>query len=154
MSITPAATGAVDECVVGTWTVTTMTMDLATDSFGTVHFTSHGEVGKVTYGADGRAGYDYGTASEFTAVVTDAQGTKKVNLKITGTASYDVQTSHSTLSFANVQATGKTTLTVVGTGAGSTTDLTFNADPAKYSCQNDTLTTYTETYRAEAHRAG
>jgi hypothetical protein len=145
--------GVVDDCVVGTWTVTTMTMDLATDNFGTVHFTSIGEVGRVTYASNGGTVHDYGDNSQFSADVVDAKGARKVSLKITGTARYDVRTANSTLTFANAQATGKTTLTVSATGASSTLDLTVDTDPAKYSCQGDTLTTYTENYRAEAHRA-
>ena len=144
----------VDSCVVGSWTVMNMTMDVSTENFGIVHFTNVGSVGKVNYTSDGKAVHDYGDNTQFVADVTDAAVTKKVNLKVTGVAKFDFRTANSTMSFSNAQANGKTTLTVVATGAASSTALDVSTDPAKYSCQGDTMTVYTENYRAESHRDG
>jgi hypothetical protein len=151
---TPSETSLVDTCVVGQWAVTTMTMDIVTDSFGTVHFTNVGSAGKVTYSADGKGIRDYGDGTEFVADVTGGGGTRKMNLKISGTARYDVRTANSAITTSNVQSTGTMVLTVTATGASSSQDLVVDADTAKYSCEKNSLTIYTEMYRAESSRSG
>jgi len=150
----PSQSSLVDTCVVGQWAVTTMTMDVVTDSFGTVHFTNVGSAGKVTYSADGKGVRDYGDDTEFVADVTGGGVTRKMNLKIAGTARYDFRTANSAITTSNVQAAGTMVLTVTATGASSSQNLDIGADTAKYSCEKNNLTIYTEQYRAESTRSG
>ena len=143
----------VDNCVVGTWGVTSMTIDVTTTAFGEVHFTSVAAMGSVTYAADGTAVNDYGNSAQLAADVTVAAVPRKALLKITGTARYTYRTANDVITFSGLRSTRTTTLTIGGTPTPTDMDLDVTSRPARYSCVTDILTIFTETYRAEAHRA-
>lgn len=145
--------GGTDKCVIGTWTVKNMTMDLSTQEFGVVRFTNVGNAGQLRLGANGTGYQEFGDGAEFTAETSGTAGTRTVRLKMTGTATFDFTTADSTLSFANVRNDGKLTFTT-DAGATSTADLSVGSEPARYTCKSDTLTVYTEGYRKEGNRSG
>jgi hypothetical protein len=142
---TPAA-AVVDECVVGAWHVTSHTEDLALDT-GKVKFTGSGA--KVTLNADGTGVTDFGQETTFTATVNGLP----VKLVVTGTITYDFRTNNNTVSFSNVKADGTATVTISETGFTTSTPLTGDDSPAKYTCSNEKLTQQTELAVIEMARA-
>lgn len=144
----------VDECVIGNWTVVSMTIDVTTDTFGTVHFTNVGTVGNVgtiEYRADGTAVHTYGNGAELQAEVTISGVAKTVKIALTGTGTYDFRTSDKTMTFSNLVSQRKATLTVSGSTTSTELPIEIGVDPARYNCEMDTLTIFTDDYRAEAH---
>ncbi|MBN1172257.1 MAG: hypothetical protein JXA67_08775 [Micromonosporaceae bacterium] len=145
----------VDPCVVGNWTVTSMTMDVITETFGTIRFTSVGSlgnVGTVTYRADGTAVHTYGDTARLGADVVIGGSSQKVALVISGTGQYDFRTNDSTMTFQNTLTNRKVTLTVEALKISKDIDVEIGVKPARYNCEADTLTLFTDDYRAEAHR--
>ncbi|MBT8224791.1 MAG: hypothetical protein HKP61_09050 [Dactylosporangium sp.] len=142
----------VDPCVVGNWTVQNMTMAIETDAFGKIRFVSLGEIGKIEYGADGTAVHAYGDEARLSAEVTVSAVSQQAILTITGVDRYDYRTSDSTMVFSSLRDDRTTTLTIDGIGVSSDIDINMGLEPARFSCAGDSLTTFTENYRAEAHR--
>lgn len=144
----------IDKCVVGNWTVVSARMEVTTADYGVMRFASVGNVGKIKLGSDGKGYTDYGSNAEFGADVTGPEGSGKLSLKITGITRYDFSTKDSTLSYSNVRNDSKITMTVVATGASSSPQFEIMGSTTTYSCQDQTLTTFTDTQRSEARRGG
>ncbi len=149
-------TSLVDSCLVGTWTVSTMKVDIRTAELGTVNFTNVGEAGRMRFDPDGTGYHDYGEGGgvEFTADAGTGSTVRKVSLKVTGIVRYHVRTEDSTVWYQDTRTVGAATLTVVDTGTTSPVEFGVHGEPARYSCHSDTLTTFTEDYRLEARRSG
>jgi hypothetical protein len=145
----PTATKAValvDECVVGTWRMSHYEEDVPVTGFGNVKFT--GEGAEVRLRDDGTGVTDYKDGTTFDATV----GSVVYKLVVTGTVSFGYRTNNGAVSFTDVTASGKETLTRTDTGQQVSQDLTGNSDPASYTCSGDSLTEFTNQYRAEMQR--
>jgi hypothetical protein len=145
----PTATKAaalVDECVVGTWRMSHYEEDVPVAGFGTVRFT--GEGAEVRLKDDGTGVTDYKDGTTFNATL----GGVVYKLVVTGTVSFGYRTNNGAVSFTGVTASGKETLTRSDTGQQVSQDLTGNSDPASYTCSGDSLTEFTNQYRAEMRR--
>lgn len=145
----PTATKAaslVDECVVGTWRMSHYEESVPVAGFGTVKFT--GEGAEVRLKDDGTGVTDYKDGTTFNATV----GGVVYKLVVTGTVSFGYRTNNGAVSFTGVTASGKETLTRTDTGQQVSQDLTGNSDPASYTCSGDSLTEFTNQYRAEMRR--
>jgi hypothetical protein len=146
---TPTATKAaalVDECVVGTWRMSHYEENVPVAGFGTVKFTGAGA--EVRLKDDGTGVTDYKDGTTFTATL----GGVVYKLVVTGTVNFRYRTSNGAVSFTGVTASGKETLTNTDTGQQVSQDLTGDSDPASYTCSGDSLTEFTNQYRAEMRR--
>jgi hypothetical protein len=145
----PSATKAaalVDECVVGTWRMSHYEEDVPVAGFGTVKFT--GEGAEVRLKDDGTGVTDYKDGTTFNATLSGVV----YKLVVTGTVSFGYRTNNGAVSFTGVTASGKETLTRTDNGQQVSQDLTGNSDPASYTCSGDSLTEFTNQYRAEMRR--
>ncbi len=145
----PSATKAaalVDECVVGTWRMSHYEEDVPVAGFGTAKFT--GEGAEVRLKDDGTGVTDYKDGTTFTATL----GGVVYKLVVTGTVSFGYRTNNGAVSFTGVTASGDETLTRTDTGQQVSQKLTGNSDPASYTCSGDSLTEFTNQYRAEMRR--
>ncbi len=143
-------TGAVaDSCVVGTWKVTAYQEDVPVDGVGTVRFTGAGF--EVRLRSDGSGVTDYhASGTTFRATVN----TIPYTLVVTGTVRFDFHAGAGSVSFANVRPAGKEKLTNERTGQSETLDLQGSAEPARYTCEGDSLTQVAtrQQYRADMTR--
>jgi hypothetical protein len=137
------AASLVDECVVGTWRMTHYQEDVPVQNVGNVRFTGDGA--EVRLRADGTGVTDYKDGTTFNATVDGVTYT----LVVTGTVSFGYRTSNGTFSFSDVTASGAETLTRTDTGQQVKQDLAGSSDPASYTCSGDSLTEFTNQYRAE-----
>jgi hypothetical protein len=129
------STVVVDQCVVGTWAITSDEEDVVMDQVGTVRFSGRG--GEARLKADGTGSIDYGRngPAKFTATYKD----QPVELVVTGTVTFDYRTAGGAMSFSNMKANGNLAMTVGGL-ASTNLPLEVSDDPAKYSCTDTTLT--------------
>jgi hypothetical protein len=145
-STAPTTASLVDECVIGTWRMSHYEEDVPVKDIGNVKFT--GEGAEVRLRADGTGVTDYKDGTTFDATV----GGVAYKLVVTGTVSFGYRTSNGTVSFSGVTASGQETLTRTDTGQQVTQELTGSSDPASYTCSGDSLTEFTNQYRAELRR--
>jgi hypothetical protein len=131
----PSASALVDECVVGTWTITSDEEDVVMDEVGKVRFTGKG--GQARLKADGTGSIDYNRdgPAKFTAKYKD----QPVELVVTGTVTFEYRTVNGAMSFSKMVAKGNLAMTVGGV-ATTNLPLDITDDPAKYTCVGDTLT--------------
>jgi hypothetical protein len=135
----PKATAAIDECLVGTWTTTSYTEQVAMDGVGDVPFKLDKNGPVLTFNADGKHTQTY-SASTFVGDPT-VQGTKvHVTLTINATATADVHTAGGSVSYTNLKSDGKGTVSAPTIGVNETEDFSPGDDPSKYTCSGDTLT--------------
>jgi hypothetical protein len=129
------STVVVDQCVVGTWAITSDEEDVVMDQVGTVRFSGKG--GEARLKADGTGSIDYGRngPAKFTATYKD----QRVELVVTGTVTFDYRTAGGAMSFSNMKAKGNLAMTVGGL-ASTNLPLEVSDDPAKYTCTGTTLT--------------
>jgi hypothetical protein len=137
------ANSLVDECVIGTWRMSHYEEDVPVTGYGNVKFT--GEGAEVRLRVDGTGVTDYKDGTTFNATVDGVV----YKLVVSGTVSFGYRTSNGTFSFSGVTASGQETLTRTDTGQQVTQDLTGSSDPANYTCSGDSLTEFTNQYRAE-----
>jgi hypothetical protein len=137
---------AIDNCVVGTWKMNAYSEDVPVDGVGTVKFTGQGA--QVRLRADGTGVTDYGSGTTFTGTISGVT----YKLVVSGTVKFDYKAKDGTVSFSNLSASGKETVTRSGTDQQFTQDLTGSSDPANYTCAGDTMVEYTDQYRAEMGR--
>jgi hypothetical protein len=137
---------SVDGCVVGTWRMSHYEEDVPVAAVGSVKFTGQGA--EVRLRADGTGVTDYKNGTTYTATVNGVV----YNLVVSGTVSFGYRTQSGTVSFSGVTAAGKETITRTDNGQQVTQDLSGSSDPATYTCAGDTLTEFTNQYRAEMSR--
>ena len=128
---------AVDDCVVGSWRVTSHRESVVVDGGSSVQFSGSGAT--VRLSADGKGVTDYGDGTTFFASVAGI----RVELVFKGTISYDFATSNGSITFSNVQADGTATLYQGGVEATSQ-PLNSDTTPSKYTCEGDKLVQNTE----------
>jgi hypothetical protein len=129
------STVVVDQCVVGTWAITSDEEDVVMDQVGTVRFSGKG--GEARLKADGTGSIDYGRngPAKFTATYKD----QPVELVVTGMVTFNYRTAGGAMSFSNMKANGNLAMTVGGL-ASTNLPLEVSDDPAKYTCTDTTLT--------------
>jgi len=140
-----SASSNIDQCVLGTWEVTSYAEDVAVEDVGKVHVTGKG--GTVKFRTNGTGVTDYGGGTTFNATL---QG-HAVVLVASGTVTYNYSTSNGSLAFSDVKANGTETVSVDGVQATSQA-LEGDSDPARYTCSGDTLKEFTTLKQIEMHR--
>lgn len=126
----------IDNCVIGSWTVTSAKEKV--DMEGTLtEFTARG--GSVELKADGTGRYDYGNGVTYTG---RASG-QNVAITFTGSVSFSYTTSNGSFTFSNPSANGTATVKVNGT-TRTAIPLDMDTKPAKYECSGTKLTQSTE----------
>jgi hypothetical protein len=133
-------------CPVGTWTVTEYTEKVAVDGVGDVTFVGKGA--EVRLRADGTGVIDYKAGTVFTATIS---GTA-YKLVVTGQITYSYRLDAGTMTFSDVKANGKETVTRQDTGESVSDDLGGTLEPARYTCSGDALTEYTDRFNAAMAR--
>jgi hypothetical protein len=143
----PAASASsnIDQCVIGTWEVTSYAEDVAVEDVGKVHVTGKG--GTVKFRSNGTGVTDYGSGTTFNATL---QG-HAVVLVATGTITYSYGTSNGSIAYSDVKASGTETVSVDGVQATSQA-LEGDSDPARYTCTGDSLKEFTTLKQIELHR--
>jgi hypothetical protein len=141
----------VDECVVGSWEMTSYNEDVPTQ-VGTVPLALAGKGAAMRFSKDGRGVQDFGTGTQFSGTVTASGQNAKVNLEIKGTVRYDFRTNDGVMSFSNLQSDGKATVYTPLTGQSTTQDFKGSSDPSKYTCSGDKMTMSTSAYQSELKR--
>jgi hypothetical protein len=136
----------VDQCVVGTWTVTRYIEQVPVEGVGDVTFTGRGA--EVRLRADGTGVTDYRDGTAFTATISGVN----YRLVVTGRTTFGYGATAGAVTFTDVKATGKETITRLDTGATETTDLAGDLSPATYTCTGDSLVETTSRYRSEMSR--
>lgn len=144
---TPTSASDVDECVVGTWRVTSHQEDVPVKDYGKVTFTG-GDGATLRLGADGTGETDYGSGTEFEG---EMRG-QDVRLEVSGTLKYryTARDGHVTLSDIVSDASGK--LFLDNEQYGDPLPFEGSEDPSTYTCSGDSLTQRTFLYTTEYTR--
>ena len=142
----------VDQCVVGTWEMTSYREDVAVPEVGPVPFTLTGKGATMKFTKDGKGVQDFGDGTTFTGDVTVSGQSATINLKITGDIKYDFRTNDGVMSYSNLVSTGKATVSAPATGQTETEDFKGSSDPSKYTCKDDKMTMSTSLYQSELKR--
>jgi hypothetical protein len=145
-------TALVDQCVVGTWEMTSYKEDVSIPEVGPVPFTLDGKGATMKFSKDGKGTQDFGDGTKFTGEVTVSGQSAAINLKITGDIKYDFRTNDGVMSFSNLVSTSKYTVSAPATGQSETDDFKGSSDPSKYTCSGDTMTMSTSLYQSELKR--
>jgi hypothetical protein len=136
----------VERCVVGTWTVTKYTEQVPITGAGDVTFTGKGA--EVRLRGDGTGVTDYKTGTTYTATINGVNH----RLVVTGTVTFAFRTGSGTVTFSDVKADGKETLTRDDTGESKTADLVGDLSPASFTCGGNAMVEWTSRYRSEMSR--
>jgi hypothetical protein len=155
---TGATTGAsasaepkIDKCLVGTWQTSTFTQTAAVEGVEggvSISLIKNGSTLKFT--ADGKLTETY-QDSVYSGSPT-VQG-QKVTITITANATVnsDIQTASGSIVYSNVKTSGNT-LTTTSLGYSETEPFEADDNPAKYTCNGDSLTFSTPQIQATAKR--
>jgi hypothetical protein len=144
--------GLVDDCVVGTWKMTSYSENVPVPNVGTVPFKLKGTGAVLTFGADGKGKQDYGTGTNFAGDATVSGTSVTINLKVTGDITYDFRTSSSgTMTFSNLVSNAKAT--VSAGGQEESDDFDGSDDPSKYTCQGTRITMSTSDYTMQLSKS-
>lgn len=148
-SASPSAspTVGIDECVIGTWRVTSHREDVAVPNYGKVTFTG-GEDAMLRLNADGTGETDYRGGTNFQGEM-DGQ---KVTLEISGTVTYRYTAADDKVTLSDVasNATGK--LFLDGEQYGDPLPFEGSEDPVSYTCSAESLTQRTFLFTTEFTR--
>jgi len=139
----------VDQCVVGTWTMTSYTEDVPVPQVGTVPFALDGKGATMKFGKDGKGVQDFGTGTNFKGDVTVSGQTVAITLKVNGQLTYDFRTNDGVMSYSNLTSNAKYTVSAAATGQSETDDFAGSTDPSKYTCSGDKMTMSTSVYQSE-----
>ncbi|OLB77549.1 MAG: hypothetical protein AUI14_15755 [Actinobacteria bacterium 13_2_20CM_2_71_6] len=139
-SVSPAASAAIDTCLIGTWRATSERQQQDYPGVGPVILIGQGQTSHIH--ADGTVEDDYGSATPYTG----SYNGHAISMTVTGGVKSRITTASGTLSFHDVKADGTVTVKVDGTVAGSPFPLSVSPDPVQYTCLNKTATEHTEHY--------
>jgi hypothetical protein len=139
-------TALVDQCVVGTWELTSYREDVSVPQVGPVPFSLDGKGATMKFNKEGKGVQDFGDGTEFTGDVNGAT----VTLKITGDISFDFRTNDGVMSYSNMVSNSKAIVSAAG--SSQTEDFKGSTDPSKYTCSGDKMTMSTSLYQSELKR--
>jgi hypothetical protein len=145
----PGATSLVDSCVVGDWEETSHKEVGAFPAFaGQVTFNGKGAL--LHLKADGTGITDYGSGTNYTGNGTLAAtgAAVTIQLKVTGTVTFDYRTNNNTMSFSNAVSKAEGTASVNGQSAPSS-KLEPDTSPASYTCSGSSMTQTNNTLTVE-----
>ncbi len=157
---TNATTGAsakpaeskIDKCLVGTWQTSTYTETAAMEGVEggvSISLTKNGST--LTFTSDGKLTETY-QDSVFSGSPT-IQGQKvPITITVNATVNSDIQTASGSIVYSNVKASGNTLTTAPSIGYSETEPFTADDNPAKYTCNGDSLTFSTNQIQATAKR--
>jgi hypothetical protein len=136
-----------DECVVGTWRVTSHKEDVPVTGVGKVTFIG-GSGGTLRLNADGTGETDYGSGTEFEG---EMEG-QTVRLEVSGRLTYSYTARDGFVSIRDLESTVTARLYRDGEQYGDTLPLAGSEDSATYTCSTDRLTQKTFLYTTEYER--
>jgi hypothetical protein len=147
-----ASPGLVDDCVVGTWSMTSYSENVPVPNVGTVPFKLQGKGAVMTFGADGKGKQDYGSGTNFAGDATVSGTTVTINLKVEGDITYDFRTSGGTMTFSDLVSNANATVSAAG--QEETDKFDGSDDASKYTCQADRMTMTTSDYTMQLSKTG
>ncbi|GLH95232.1 hypothetical protein [Phytohabitans aurantiacus] len=148
-SASPSATpaGAIDQCVIGTWRVTSHREDVNVPNRGKVSFTG-GEEAMLRLNADGTGETDYRGGTKFEG---DMDG-QKVTLEISGTVTYRYTAADGKVSLSDLESNATGKLFLDGEQYGDPLPFEGSEEPVTYTCSGDDLTQRTFLFTTEYTR--
>lgn len=129
-------------CPVGRWSVTEYTEKVAVKDVGDVTFVGKGA--EVRLRSDGTGVTDYKDGTVFTATINGIA----YRLVVTGQVTYSYHHDAGKVTFSDVKAQAKETLTRADNGESVSDDLPGQLGPARYTCSGNAMTEYTDEYTA------
>jgi hypothetical protein len=144
-SASPSA--GIDECVIGTWRVTSHREDVNVPNQGKVSFTG-GEDAMLRLNADGTGETDYRGGTKFEG---DMDG-QKVTLEISGTVTYRYTAEDGKVALSDVDSNATGKLFLDGEQYGDPLPFEGSEDPVSYTCSAETLTQQTFLFTTEFTR--
>ncbi|GAA4143694.1 hypothetical protein GCM10022251_02450 [Phytohabitans flavus] len=147
-SASAAPAGDVDQCVIGTWRVTSHKEDVDFEDLGKVTFTG-GENATLKLNADGTGETDYGSGTEFEG---EAKG-RTYRLEVSGKLTFEYTAKGGTAKFTDVDSKASGKLFIDGEQYGDSVPFNAEADSSTYTCSTDLLTQKTFLYTTEYERA-
>jgi hypothetical protein len=142
----------VDQCVVGTWEMTSYTEQVPVEGVGNVPFKLDGKGAVLTFSKDGKGVQDFGDGTNFVGTVTVSGTSADVNLKITGALKYDFRTNDGVMSYSNLSSEAKYTISSAVTTESEEDTLPGSTDPSKYNCNGSRMTMSTSSYSSELRK--
>jgi hypothetical protein len=141
----PKPSAAIDECLVGTWTTKTYTEKTAMDTVGTVEFSLKENGSTVKFAPDGKATETFKN-STFTGNPTIQGQSVPITIIANATVTSNVATTSGSLAYSNVAATGTLNTKAPSINYDETEPFQANDDPAKYTCNGDSLSITTSIF--------
>jgi len=158
-SVGPTATGmakpsaAIDECLVGTWTTKTYTEKTAMDTVGTVEFTLKENGSTLKFAPDGKSTETFKN-STFTGNPTIQGQSVPITIVANATVTSNVATTSGSIAYSNVSATGTLNTKAPSISYDETEPFQANDDPAKYTCNGDSLSITTSIFSQTLTKSG
>ncbi|MFC4998595.1 hypothetical protein ACFPIJ_12200 [Dactylosporangium cerinum] len=150
-SASAPAESKIDKCLVGTWQTSTFTQTAAlagVEGGVSISLTKNGSTLKFT--SDGKLTETY-QDSVYSGSPT-VQGQKvTITITVNATVNSDIQTASGSIVYSNVKTSGNT-LTTTSLGYSQTDPFEADDNPAKYTCNGDSLTFSTPQIQATAKR--
>jgi hypothetical protein len=151
-SASAKAESKIDKCLVGTWQTSTYTETAAmagVEGGVSISLTKNGSTLKFT--PEGTLTETY-QDSVFSGSPT-IQGQKvPITITVNATVNSDIQTASGSIVYSNVKASGNTLTTAPSIGYSQTDAFEADDNPAKYTCNGDSLTFSTNQIQATAKR--
>ncbi|MGI5246302.1 hypothetical protein [Dactylosporangium sp. CA-139066] len=144
---------AIDECLVGTWTTKTYTEKTAMETVGTVEFTLQKNGSTLKFAPDGKSTETY-KDSTFGANPTIQGQAVAITIVANATVTANIATTSGSLAYSNVAATGTLNTKAPLINYDETEPFTANDDPAKYTCNGDSLSITTSIYSQTLTKSG
>ncbi|MDQ7907048.1 hypothetical protein RB614_21280 [Phytohabitans sp. ZYX-F-186] len=144
-SATPASD--IDQCVIGTWRVTSHRETVSVQGQGSITFTG-GEGATLRLRQDGTGETDYGSGTEYRG---DFNGETAV-LEISGRLTFDYKTGNGRVSVSEVESTAKAKFRLGSEEYDIPQPLDTNDNSASYTCSTGALTQNTALLTTEYER--
>jgi len=144
-SATPASD--VDECVIGTWRVTSHKEEVPIEDVGKVTFIG-GEDATLDLKPDGTGETDYGSGTEFQG----STGGRTYKLEVSGQLTFRYTARSGNAQFTEVESDASGKLFIDGEQYGGSIPFNAEADSSTYTCSPNLLTQKTFLYTTEYER--
>lgn len=137
----------IDQCVIGTWRVTSHREEVRIDGVGKVTFLG-GEDATLRLKADGTGETDFGSGTNFQATASG----RTYKLEISGRLTFDYTARGGTAKFTDMTSRASGKLFIDGEQYGGTIPYNAEADSSRYTCSTDLLRQETFLYTTEYER--
>ncbi|GAA4453466.1 hypothetical protein [Phytohabitans houttuyneae] len=142
-----APAGDIDQCVIGTWQVTSHREDVPVEGVGKVTFIG-GEGATLQLNADGTGETDYRSGTEFQGTT----GGRTYKLEVSGKLTFEYTARSGSAEFTDVNSNASGKLFIDGEQYGGSIPFNAEADTSTYTCSTGLLTQKTFLYTTEYER--